>query len=119
MKQISTTRPSDPVHRLNRFISFHIVSYPYLKQLLEGSQSPSLLLPTKRILHTPSNGAIRVEVLANRTVTRKRSADLLADTADGAVFGESAADGTLCVESGGGFLVGGVLTAGESVSMYG
>ena len=69
------------------------------------------------MLHTASNRTIGVEVLANRTIARKRSADLLADTADGAVLGESAADGTLCVERCGGFLVSGVLAAGEGVSM--
>jgi hypothetical protein len=80
---------------------------------LSSHSIPSLLLPTQRILHAASNRAVRVEVLANHAVTRKRSADLLAEAADGAVLGESAADGALCVEGCGGFVVGEVLAAGE------
>ena len=97
--------------------SCHVVSTSYLHQAERHLPIPSLLLSTKRILHALSNRAIRVEVLANRTIAGKWSADLLANAADGAVLGESAADGALCVEGCGGFLVGGVLAAGKNVSM--
>ena len=107
--------PRDQGHIFNDFI--HIISTSYLHKAERHLPIPSLLLPTKRILHAPSNRAIRVEVLANRTIAGKWSADLLANAADGAVLGESAADGALCVEGCGGFLVGGVLAAGKSVSM--
>jgi hypothetical protein len=76
---------------------------------------PSLLLPTQRILHTASHRTVRIEVLANHAVARKRSTDLLTDAADGAVLGESTADSALCVERCGGFVVGGVLAAGKRV----
>ena len=118
-EQLSTARPKKARSQIQ---SLHIISYhiniisPRSRSKSSVSQSQSLLLlPTKRILHAPSNRAIRVEVLANCTVARKRSADLLADAADGAVLGESAADGALCVESGS-FLVGGGLAAGGEES---
>ena len=72
----------------------------------------SLLLAAQCVLHRTSNRSIRVEVLANHAIARKWSADLLAEVANGAVLGESAADGTLCVESCRS-LVGVLGTAGE------
>jgi hypothetical protein len=102
---------------LTSHTKIHILSY---HTITPSSFIPSLLLPTQRILHAPSNRAIRIEVLANRTFTRKRSADLLAEVADGAVLGESTADSSLCVESCRSLLVGGVLAAGGGcVSMIG
>jgi hypothetical protein len=85
-----------------QIISYHFITVHILHPFgaaCHQSIHPSLLLTTQRVLYRTSDRSIRVEVLANHALARKGSADLLADVADGAVLGESAADGTLCIES--------------------